>query len=266
MEEIVSVTEYIDVAQIVLYLFWAFFFGLVFYLQRESRREGYPLVGEDGREENHGLWMDDPKKFELEHGDTVLYSNQPERRDLALEPKSGPLGDPFVPTGNPMKDGVGAASYAMRMDHPDVAHEGHVKIQPMSKASDYGVGEHDDDPRGMTVYGHDGKVAGVCSDLWIDVAEYVVRYLEVDLGEQGKVLLPYYLADIQGPRGILHFLLGIEVMKQGIFVNSITAAQFADCPRTKKPDEITLREEDMIMGYYGGGKLHSVPERSEPLI
>ena len=35
--------EYIDGAQITLYAFWAFFLGLVYYLRREDKREGYPL-------------------------------------------------------------------------------------------------------------------------------------------------------------------------------------------------------------------------------
>ncbi len=38
-----AITGYIDVAQIVLYIFWVFFFGLVYYLQMESKREGFPL-------------------------------------------------------------------------------------------------------------------------------------------------------------------------------------------------------------------------------
>ena len=33
----------LDFAQIVLYAFWIFFFGLVYYLRREDKREGYPL-------------------------------------------------------------------------------------------------------------------------------------------------------------------------------------------------------------------------------
>lgn len=37
------ITEYIDFAQLVLYLFWIFFFGLIVYLRREDKREGYPL-------------------------------------------------------------------------------------------------------------------------------------------------------------------------------------------------------------------------------
>jgi photosynthetic reaction center H subunit len=39
-----AITQYIDVAQVVLYVFWVFFFGLIFYLRREDKREGYPLV------------------------------------------------------------------------------------------------------------------------------------------------------------------------------------------------------------------------------
>lgn len=37
------VTQYIDFAQIALYAFWIFFAGLIYYLRREDKREGYPL-------------------------------------------------------------------------------------------------------------------------------------------------------------------------------------------------------------------------------
>ena len=35
-----AITQYVDVAQIVLYMFWAFFAGLIYYLVREGHREG----------------------------------------------------------------------------------------------------------------------------------------------------------------------------------------------------------------------------------
>ncbi len=38
-----AITSYIDVAQLVLYAFWIFFAGLIIYLRREDKREGYPL-------------------------------------------------------------------------------------------------------------------------------------------------------------------------------------------------------------------------------
>jgi photosynthetic reaction center H subunit len=39
-------TSYLDLAQIVLYLFLGFFICLVYYLHRENKREGYPLENE----------------------------------------------------------------------------------------------------------------------------------------------------------------------------------------------------------------------------
>lgn len=47
-----AVTGYIDVAQLVLYAFWLFFGGLIIYLRREDKREGYPL--ESDRTERSG--------------------------------------------------------------------------------------------------------------------------------------------------------------------------------------------------------------------
>lgn len=265
--ELGAITEYIDVAQVTLYVFWVFFAGLVFYIQRESRREGYPLVSESGKEEKHGLWLDEPKKFELAHGDhKELYSNTGERRDIPMKPSTKALGDPWIPEGDPMQLGVGAASYAMRHDQPDLTVDGEAKIRPLRVVTDFYTAAEDDDPRGMTVYGCDRKVAGTCVDVWVDTSEYVARYLEVDLGEDGKVLLPYNFSDIEGPRGILYLLLGIPVKNQGIFVESLKADQFAGCPRTAKEDIVTLLEEDKIMGYFGGGKLHAYPRRAEPIL
>jgi len=41
-----AITSYFDVAQITLYLFLGFFAGVVYYLHREDKREGYPLESE----------------------------------------------------------------------------------------------------------------------------------------------------------------------------------------------------------------------------
>lgn len=51
-----------DFAQLVLYAFWIFFVGLVFYLRREDKREGYPLESDHGPV---GGWPapPGPKKF-----------------------------------------------------------------------------------------------------------------------------------------------------------------------------------------------------------
>ena len=52
----------VDLAQVALYSFWIFFAGLVFYLQRENMREGYPTEDDDGNPTNQGLFpMPEPK-------------------------------------------------------------------------------------------------------------------------------------------------------------------------------------------------------------
>jgi photosynthetic reaction center H subunit len=68
-----AITSYIDVAQVVLYAFWIFFFGLILYLRREDKREGYPL--ESDRSRNISVQgfpaIPRPKSFRLADG-TVL--------------------------------------------------------------------------------------------------------------------------------------------------------------------------------------------------
>ena len=67
-----AITQYMDVAQIVLYAFWVFFAGLIFYLRREDKREGYPLVYD--RKENAPYLnfppIPAPKTYLLANGDS----------------------------------------------------------------------------------------------------------------------------------------------------------------------------------------------------
>lgn len=73
-----AITGYIDVAQLVLYAFWIFFAGLVLYLHREGKREGYPLDSDrtdrsGGRVKVVGFPdLPDPKTFRLHDGTSVL--------------------------------------------------------------------------------------------------------------------------------------------------------------------------------------------------
>jgi photosynthetic reaction center H subunit len=54
--------QYIDGATIALYAFWLFFAGLIIYLRREDKREGYPLDSPQGPREG---WppMAAPKEY-----------------------------------------------------------------------------------------------------------------------------------------------------------------------------------------------------------
>ena len=248
---------YIDIAQVTLYAFWLFFAGLVFYLHRENKREGYPLETEramGSRVSVRGFPdMPTPKVFHNHDGmdfTVPLYVN--DRADAPVAPSAEWPGSPFVPTGNPMIDGVGPASYAARADVPELAVNGHPAIAPLRVATDHSIAKEGPNPIGMIVYGCDLKEAGKVVDAWIDHAETIVRYLEVDIGPR-TVLLPMAMARVSNARRIVK-------------VASITAAQFADAPVLKNPDVVTKLEEDKIVGYFCGGHLYAMPDRMGPLL
>ncbi len=254
-----AITGYIDVAQIVLYLFWIFFFGLVYYLQMESKREGFPLetVYPSGemRTSPGFVMMPTPKTFLLAHGEPVTVpSSKVSPQTLHAEPLHRMIGAPLVPTGNPMLDGVGPGSYADRADVPDAMWDGDAKIVPLRVAADYGVASNDADPRGLDVVGADGEVAGTVADLWIDKAEMMFRYIEVTVPAGAltrNVLLPMNFARIKSDH---------------VKVASILSHQFAQVPATKSPEQITMLEEEKIVAYYGAGTLYAEPSRQEPLV
>ncbi|MGF1605701.1 MAG: photosynthetic reaction center subunit H [Rhodothalassiaceae bacterium] len=269
MDLIGDITGYIDVAQVVLYVFWVFFAGLIFYLRREDRREGYPLESDDGKREYLGaVWGVNEKVFKAEHGTKKeLATNRRDSRELNIKKLYPWEGSPWEPMGDPMADGVGPASYAERMNEPDYNSQGLPKIRPLRTAKDYAPAKEDNDPRGMPVFGCDGKQAGTISDIWIDTDEALIRYLEVKLpDEDGTVLLPQTFARISGPNNLLSRLSGIAPMKPGVFVDAITAEMFKTVPRTSRKTQVTLLEEDKITGYYGGGKMFAKPERRGPWL
>jgi len=254
-----AITGYIDVAQIVLYLFWIFFFGLVYYLQQESKREGFPLEtaypSGEIRKTPGFVGLPSPKTFLLAHGESVSVPNDKvSPQQLLAEPLHGMMGAPLVPTGNPMLDGIGPGAYADRADVPDYMWDGAVKIVPLRAEPEFGVSENDDDPRGLEVIGADGEVAGTVHDLWVDKAEMMFRYIEVALpagSTRRTVLLPMNFARIKSDH---------------IKVASIMSHQFALVPATKHAEQITLLEEEKVMAYYGGGTLYAEPSRQEPLV
>jgi photosynthetic reaction center H subunit len=251
-------TGYFDVAQVVLYVFWLFFAGLVFYLHREDKREGYPLESErhSGRYPIQGFpAVPAPKTYLLANGDTVqLPRPERPRPELKARPMYTATGAPLVPTGNPMIDGVGPAAYAMRSEHPDVMLDGNPLMVPMRLAKDFTIAKEDPDPRGMLVFGADRKIAGRVHDVWVDRAEPQIRYLEVELsGGARKAILPIHFSKF-------------DIRNSAVRVRSILSTQFADVPALSNPDQITMREEDQITAYYAGGTLYATPARSEPFI
>ncbi|QIG54699.1 photosynthetic reaction center subunit H [Altererythrobacter sp. BO-6] len=247
----------IDVAQVALYLFFLFFLGLIFWLRREDRREGYPLEDEmTGAVETPGgpLHTAPTKSFKLPFGKGTVTAPTKGREPVKIAAKRFENfgGSPYVPTGNPLKDGVGPAAYAERSNWPDQDAHGNPRIVPMKSAAGFSVASFmfSRDPVGMKVTGADGKVAGTVSDLWVDRAESMARYLEIDTGS-GTVLAPMAMA-------VVH--------KSHVEIDAINAADFADAPKVATPGQVTRLEEDKICGYFGGGYLYANRDRQEPII
>lgn len=251
----------VDLASIAIWSFWVFFAFLIYYLQTENMREGYPLEADDGSEAgNQGPFpVPAPKTFDLPHGrgqvtvPSVENEDAHRRTNLALEQTSPAAGSPFMPTGDPMADGVGPASWAVRRDVPELDGKGHPKIVPMSSVEGFHVSAGRD-PRGMTVQSGDGEAVGVINDMWIDEPEQMVRYLQVELTKQlggGNRLIPMPMARIKSDR---------------VAVKSLYEANFAGVPTTKSATQVTLLEEEKISAYYGGGTLYADPSRTEPQL
>ena len=249
-----AITQYVDLAQLVLYLFWIFFAGLIYYLVRENHREGYPM--ETGRPDGPRVegWPPVPASKTYKHAsghDT--FSPDLERPDAAYQaqPAHAWSGAPLEPVGNPLLAGVGPGAWSSRADVPDMTHHGEVKIVPLRVASDHSVATGDSDPRGKPVLGADGAVAGTVVDLWVDRAEMLFRYLELRLDDGSHRLLPIPFARIK---------------QDGVHVQALNGHQFAQVPTTRMPEQITLLEEEKIAACYGAGTLYATPERQEPLM
>jgi len=279
--EVGTITSHIDVAQVVLYAFWIFFAGLIFYLRREDRREGYPLESEvTGKpdESSWGLWVPEPKVFLLPHGGTSMAPEPPRKVEHGeLEPVAPWSGAPFVPTGDPMLANVGPGAYTMRADEPEVMEDGSAVIVPLRVASDYSIAESDTDLRGVDVFGGDGALAGAVKDVWVDRAESLIRYLEIELSGTGQSPFPASAEEGQAasaaPAGttVLAPMTFVDVRSGGmkpasVRIDSIYARHFADVPKLANPDQITSLEEERISAYYGGGTLYAAASRAEPML
>jgi photosynthetic reaction center H subunit len=252
-----AITAYVDVAQLVLYAFWIFFFGLIYYLIRENHREGYPMDSDRGRPPEGWPRAPEPKTYLLADGRELLAPRDeaPEVIVNAERVYRG-AGSPIEPTGDPLAAGVGPGAWStQRPDEVDLDHHGEPKIVPLALSGGFGVSERDPDPRGMTLYDAAGDAAGTVRELWIDRGEMSFRYLEAEVangaGGTRRVLVPVTFA---------------RITRDGVAVHALYAEQFAGVPAPRASDRLTLMEEERITAYYGAGMLYADDSRTEPLV
>ncbi len=252
-----SITPYIDVAQLTLYAFWLFFLGLVIYLILENKREGFPLITKRPGERLDGiLWMPRPKTFLFRTGKTRTVPEIEPDEVINAAQMEGNEGAPYFPLGDPMQDGIGPASYCMRIDEPELTYDLHHRTVPMRIMPENYIAEEDPDPRGFDVITVDRLLAGVVTDVWFDRGAMLPRYLEVGTPSGRTVLVPAELVKIQPwERG-----------GGAVKVISVTAAQLAAAPAPRQPDLITAREEDRIQAYFASGHMYAIPGRIGPVL
>jgi len=250
-----------DVAQVTLYVFWIFFIGLLIYIRREDRREGYPLFSEPSNTYKSGdtFFIPPPKVFKLPHGGTAQApTGKPDSRPIKGEKIAVWPGAPIEPTGDPMLAEIGPGSYAERADVADPLVNGEAKIVPLRVATNFAIWDRDPDPRGFALVGADGVAVGTIKDVWVDRAEIIIRYLEAELSAAGgkpgrSILVPMNFSKVNRRRGAVE-------------VKALMSAQFGNVPALANPDQVTLLEEDKVTAYYGAGTLYADPSRSEPLL
>jgi photosynthetic reaction center H subunit len=254
----------IDITEMVLYLFFAFFLCLVIYLQNESTREGFPIEDDvTGKlETNNGFFFRavDPKDYLMSDG-TVLKKPDGVRdtQDISFRRTAAWPGSPIEPTGNPLTAGVGPGSYALRANVPDVTSHGDVRIAPLRVSPDYYTDPKDAQLVGMTLVGNDKKPGGTITDVWVDRAEFLIRYLEVatinaDGTTTGKtVLVPMTMCAVKKATNTVH-------------LDAVNGHQVAGAPQLANPNQITLLEEEKCVGYFGAGYLYATKELAEPLL
>lgn len=252
------ITSQIDVAELVFYGFVLFFIGLVFYLRREDRREGYPL--EDtvtGRVDSAfgPLTASTVKRFRLpfDRGTATTPTQGREPVDIAARRVDRFPGAPYTPTGDPLADGIGPAAFAERARWPDLDMEGRPRIVPISSDEHFSIASRDPDPRGMPVIAADGAIAGTVADVWIDRSDRLIRYLEIDVNGLGNVLAPMAMTKVDRRR-------------RRVVIDALAAAQFAGAPKVAQAGQITRYEEERVVAYFGGGYLYASPDRTEPFL
>ena len=250
-----AITGYVDAAQIVLYVFWIFFAGVIIYLIRENKREGYPLETADGQIEG---WppRPRPKTYLLEGGHTVQKPDDfVSPQTLNAEPTHRLNGAPLLPIGDPLLAGVGPGAWADRADVTEKTYEGDAKLVPLRAAPGFQVSTRDRDPRGRPAIGADGEVGGTVVDVWVDKSEMIVRHYEVAVPMAGG-----------GTRNVLLPINFARPAADGVHVHAIYGEQFRKVPGTRDPHQVTMLEEEKIMAFYGAGTLYADAERAEPLF
>ena len=247
-----NVVGNLDVALLCVIAFVTFFVGLVVYLRREDKREGYPVEvsGFQGRTQTSEGFppMPSPKLFYRPHGRGVAQAPRVEEPETVRPgQKLPPMAFPLDPGANPLEEGIGAAAYTtLREDVPDLDVEGEPKLISLNDHPAYYIPDGDPDPRGWVLISADKKIVGKVEDLWFNRAEFFLRYFEVSIdGAEGRHLIPAFFAEALPA-------------DRAVRATTLVAKDLRNAPIRADSTCITMREEDRLNGFFAGGLRYSV--------
>ncbi len=245
----------LDIPTIAFWVFLLFFIALVFWLQRESKREGYPLKASPFRQERMDGFPPPPARpvtYILNEGGTTQAPHDYPQADINAAPVHRFDGTPLAPLDDPLLAGIGPGSWVRRRDEPMLTERGDPLLQPLRLLPEWSVLRLDADPRGMAVSDWRWNPVGRVSELWIDRGIKIIRFLEVELDAAlgaGRVLVPIYHADI-------------KERSRRVRVTALWAHQFPNIPMPSRPDVISGQEEERLNAYFAAGQFF----RGEPLM
>lgn len=242
-----ALTSHLDATQILVALFFLFFAGLVYYLRREDKREGYPLWDISPRNVPiEGFPPVPPTKvYTLIEGGTTTMPHRFEPSAMRVIPAEPGFGSPLIPIGDAMFAEVGPGAYPMRKAEPLLS-EGTPQVQPMRIAQGWDVMQGEADPRGMRVLDAGKTEVGTVVDLWVDRGVKILRYLEVKLDGDpatAHVMVPLFRTDVRTKRRVVK-------------IDAMLAGHVRQAPRLANPDVITAREEDQVNAYFSAAHMY----------
>lgn len=250
-----QISNQLDIPTLAFWIFVLFFVTLVFWLQRQSKREGYPLRASPFTTELMDGFPpppEEPLSYLLNEGGTTQAPHYYEQAPMSSRPMHWFDGTPFYPVGNPLLAAIGPGSWVMKKDAPALTERGDLLLQPLSLLHEWSIEKVDADPRGMVVFDWRWTEVGRVVDVWIDRGIKIVRMLEVELSAElnaRRVLVPIYHA-------------AIAEKARKVRVTALWAHQFADVPMPANPGVMTGPEEERLNAYYSAGLFY----RADPAV
>ena len=249
----------LDIPTIVFWIFVLFFLALVFWLQRENKREGYPLKASPftpERIDGFPPMPTEPLIYLLNEGGSTQAPHHFPQAPMHAAPVHRFDGTPLSPLGNPLLAGIGPGSWVRKRDDPARNERGELMLQPLRLLPEWSVLREDSDPRGMAVVDWRLNPVGRVSDVWVDLGAKIIRFLEVELNPA--------LGAPNGPSHVLVPIFHTDIAERTrrVRVTALWAHQFAEIPTLATPGIISGQEEERLNAYFNAGEFF----RGSPVV